>query len=575
MKTRASIYARVSSERQAGEDRVSIDMQLSDCEAYCKDKGYVIVERYVDKEKYRSRGKLVQSSGQRKDRPAYQSMLRAAAAYEIDVIVAWKEDRLYRGMYPAMPLSELLDEKGKSLRVELVRETFDHKMLGIKAAMGKIEVDNIRERMLMGRRARLERGEVPRGNQVRYGYSKVKKRLEIDEEEAAIVRQMFDWYVSGETNMTFRKRLNASGKMPRRSKLWSKATICSILAGEFYATGNSPTTLEDEVFHIPCPPIISMDTWRKSQQVRDKNRVKPRNVKRDYLCLGITYCTCGWKCNVRTVRSNRYRGYTSVSGAYVCQRYSTKPESRPADCVTDTGSKKVDDFVWDFVKRVCSNPMLVQQAITAKLANLREDYSRLESEVQHLQREMDGLITERQWVITQARKGRITEEDMELQLGQIELQEWSHRRDLDERQSMIAARKQVESLSEWTRQYLDDINAGVRALDIDTSLLYDKEIEPLYTEMEAWRYAEKFPDDRLAQLNWALLEERRRIVRTLIEKVVIGRGEDGTGRKITPILALELPVDDLDFFVYGDQSLEYIETKVGNWKWAIGSMICE
>lgn len=113
---RAAIYARISNEHQAGEDWVSIEAQLVDCEAYCRERGYVVVARYVDKERYRSKGKLVQPSGQRKDRPQYVAMLKAAQAREFDMIIAWKEDRLYRGMYAAMPFAEVLDEMGKGLR---------------------------------------------------------------------------------------------------------------------------------------------------------------------------------------------------------------------------------------------------------------------------------------------------------------------------------------------------------------------------------------------------------------------------------------------------------------------------
>ena len=92
---KAAIYARVSSERQAGNDRVSIEVQLAESEAYCKERGYAVVGRYVDCEKYRVRGKLVQPSGERKDRPEYRKMLKAVLAGEFGVIVAWKEDRLY------------------------------------------------------------------------------------------------------------------------------------------------------------------------------------------------------------------------------------------------------------------------------------------------------------------------------------------------------------------------------------------------------------------------------------------------------------------------------------------------
>ena len=247
---RAAIYARVSSERQAADDRVSIESQLSDCEALCVARGYGIVARFVDCEKYRSKGKLVQPSGERKDRPQYSAMLAAAKRGEFEVIVAWKEDRLYRGMYAAMPLSELLDELGKALEVELVRETFDRKMLGIKAALGKIEVDNIRERMIMGRRGKLERGEVPGGNQVKYGYRRENRRLEVEQSEAEVVRLIFKMYIDGESIQTMRRRLNATTVPPRSGGLWSKATIQRIISGDFYATGRMTTTLEDQ--HFVC-----------------------------------------------------------------------------------------------------------------------------------------------------------------------------------------------------------------------------------------------------------------------------------------------------------------------------------
>ncbi|GMR10651.1 MAG: hypothetical protein BMS9Abin28_1472 [Anaerolineae bacterium] len=168
MTKRAAIYVRVSSERQAADDRVSPQAQLDDCRELAEKRGYHVVAEISDITKYRSKGRLVNPSGTRKDRPGYLELLRMARNGEIDMIVAWKEDRLYRGLYAAMPLSEMLDESGKALEVDLFRETFDHKMLGIKASTGKMEIDNIKGRMVMGRRARLERGELP-GGPTKYG----------------------------------------------------------------------------------------------------------------------------------------------------------------------------------------------------------------------------------------------------------------------------------------------------------------------------------------------------------------------------------------------------------------------
>ena len=54
----AAIYARVSSERQAEADRTSLDEQIAACERYSADKGYRVVERYVDIGSGASRNRL-------------------------------------------------------------------------------------------------------------------------------------------------------------------------------------------------------------------------------------------------------------------------------------------------------------------------------------------------------------------------------------------------------------------------------------------------------------------------------------------------------------------------------------
>lgn len=46
-----------------------------------------------------------------------------------------------------------------------------------------------------------------------------------------------------------------------------------------------------------------------------------------------------------------------------------------------------------------------------------------EHEQEKFRQELEAILNERQWVITQARKGKITEEDMDYQLGALALQE--------------------------------------------------------------------------------------------------------------------------------------------------------
>jgi DNA invertase Pin-like site-specific DNA recombinase len=551
---RAAIYVRVSRAYQEGEDRVTIEAQTSECEAYCKQRGYTIIGLYVDKDRYKVKGKLVHPSAVRKDRPGYVKMLKAAKAGEIDVIIAWKEDRLIRGMYSALPLSEVIEESKGALTVELVRENFDIKMLGIKAAIAKMEVDNIRERMLMGKRVRLERGELP-GGATRYGYSKSEdNRLLINQAEVEIIHKIIGWYLDGEDNMAIRRRLNILDVPARKAKVWSKATIQNILTFEGYATGEFTSTLENEMFTIECPPIISIDTWHRIVARREKNKKhRGRNVKEDYLCRGITKCVCGWVCGVNTSHAVKKKAKLGKWGYYRCAKREHQPEQRHPHCFGTMGAKKVDSYVWNYVVNICRNPEIVHAAIDAKIEQLQAEET-YEQEAESLQRELDNLQQERDWVITQCRKGRITDEDMDMQLTALHFQALDLRKRHNDAVAAASVKTQAEQLKAWAAEYLSSISKGIDVLNTDPADFTKEQRDKLYRELEATRFEDKFEGDQAKALAWALFEERRRMVRGLVEEVLIV--QEGKEKKIFPKLVLEIP-SEFASLAYGDQSLDY------------------
>ncbi|HRJ55705.1 MAG TPA: recombinase family protein [Anaerolineales bacterium] len=90
------IYIRTSSET-LGESSSPVE-QESDCRRLAEEKGLQIVHIYRDVEKYQVRNRLVEPSGSRSDRPALQSILKAAARDKFDVVITWREDKLYHGI---------------------------------------------------------------------------------------------------------------------------------------------------------------------------------------------------------------------------------------------------------------------------------------------------------------------------------------------------------------------------------------------------------------------------------------------------------------------------------------------
>ena len=140
-------------------------------EAYCEGKGMAITARYQEV-----------GRGWTKKRPEFQRMLSRRQAGTIDTIVCWKSDRLSRGMYPAAALMEVVE--AHQIRLEAVMDAIDMKTFGLMAAIGKIELDNFRERSSLGKRGTAKQGRIPSGG-LPYGYCIGDDgRPEVDEAEA-------------------------------------------------------------------------------------------------------------------------------------------------------------------------------------------------------------------------------------------------------------------------------------------------------------------------------------------------------------------------------------------------------
>jgi site-specific DNA recombinase len=461
----AAIYVRTSSEHQA--EKASPDEQERDCRALAEQQGLIVAAVYRDIERYRVGRRLVDPSGTRADRPGLVAMLNDATAGKFDVILAWKEDRLYRGLRAMLAVLEVIQEK--KLNVLLVKESFDPKMAPIKAWVAGMELDALKERMTMGVKARLRAGKANTG-QDRYGYQRVGENIIVVEEEAKWVRKIFEWYINRVPMLEIRQRLidaNAPQKgssIPRRVP-WAVSTIQGILkAAKEYAYGIKIQTRAGEAFTISVEPIISEETYQRFLKVREGNKTYPaRNAKRDYLAGGLIYCDCNRKWGAR---SHPYKTKKKLrqtpTGVYFCgQRHA---ELRHPDCPKTIGSKKADDYVWGRVLEVLDKPDILISGARLHVDELQAKANTAGVDRERLQKELDGIVSERQWVITQARKGRIGEEDMDYQLGQLSMQEVYLKQELANQGENF----DIALLGDWEEaayEFFDDLKGGIKTLD--------------------------------------------------------------------------------------------------------------
>jgi site-specific DNA recombinase len=256
---RAAIYVRVSSEKQA--EKVSPEAQETDARTLCERQGYIVAEVYRDTEKYRVNGRMVEPSGTRQDRPQFKRMLRDADAGLFDVIIAWREDRLYRGVNRAMlEISERV--KSKAITVELVKEHYDPAIAEVKAWAAGVELQARRDRTAMGVTARLMAGKVWYSNPpYGYDYDKLAGQLVVNESEAHWVRLIWQWYAEGASVKTIQKRLITAGAQQKgvtsRKYVWSLDSIRRILNRDGYYTGQTIIRRDGtEYFLCNAPQIL-------------------------------------------------------------------------------------------------------------------------------------------------------------------------------------------------------------------------------------------------------------------------------------------------------------------------------
>lgn len=503
MGKRAVIYVRTSSEQQA--EKNSPVEQEADCREFAAQHGLVVVNVYRDIERYRVKSKWVEPSGTRYDRPGLLAMLRDAADGQFEVILAWREDRLYRGMRAMLLVLETLQQH--KLTILLARENFDLATAPLKAWLAQVELENIKERMTMGVKARLRAGKANSG-QDWYGYRRNGMVIEVVPEEARWVRQIFAWYIEGIPDRTIRKRLIAAGAPQKETTTqrriqWSLSSIQGILAsGEAYASGVKVVRREGESFSIQAEPILDAETYQHYLEVKQKNTPLASGVSREgFLLRSLLFCPCNYKMQGRfTTYSLKAKNKNDFSrtGYYIC--CCRHDELISADCPRNVKRSEADVNVWDQVCAVINKPEILIEQARAIVTELENNSTAQSVGRERIEKELDVLTNNRPWVIAQARRGRITEDEMDRRLSEMSLQEAALRRELETISETIAPGT-LENWEAHLNQYLADMQEGLQALS---------------------KPPETVDDER------EIFHLKRRVIETLVEKVTVDRNRQFT-----------------------------------------------
>ena len=463
---RAAIYARVSDKSQDTEEKTSVSEQIPDMEAHCERRGLTITARYQEV-----------GRGWSKNRPEFQRMLADAKRGRFDTIVCWKSDRLSRGMYPAAALMEVIE--AYQIDLEAVLDAIDMKTFGLMAAIGKIELDNFRERASMGKRGSAKQGRIPVNN-VPYGYRLGEgRRPVVEEAEAEVIRRVFRMYVrEGMGARVIAKLLTAEGvPTPRAVGKWYDGTVTRILRHEAYrgtwwfgkrrhvATEHGTRRYDRPVYEwvgVSFPPVVDDEIWEQAQEAKKQRLTRSgRNTKIFYLLQHLVRCAeCGFLmgCRANTRQATRREGKTYTYELDTPRRYyncygmmteGLRCRERPY-----IRAERLEGLVWSEVKKMLENPDLIVASIEAVDAQaegggLADDIAKAERDLQKVQMEEDRAI--RLFV-----SGKITEKQLDHQRKFITERLETLRKVLDDHRARESAqagkRALAEHVVEWSRR---------------------------------------------------------------------------------------------------------------------------
>ena len=255
------------------------------------------------------------------ERPVFSEMIKFIYGENIKHLLVWELSRIGRSLIDTINIVNEFNEKGinihiKNENLETLDENFNPNhlnqiIISILSGFAQMERDVIVQRSSSGIRRNVSQGGSGTGKIKPYGFKVINKKLEIDEDEACIIEDIFSRYLEGygaqqianylnEKNIPTRyniafenKKLikSRSGKIKKAEQfIWRDATIINILNNTIY---KGERKHKGEIFEIPA--IVDAEVFDKVQVIkRNKFNKGSSDYKYNNIFKGKIICpNCG------------------------------------------------------------------------------------------------------------------------------------------------------------------------------------------------------------------------------------------------------------------------------------------
>ena len=396
---RCAIYTRKSSEEGLEQEFNSLHAQREACEAYIasqRSEGWALV-----RDKYDDGG----ISGGTLERPGLQQLLTDIEDGLIDVVVVYKIDRLSRSLMDFSKLVEVFDRNGVTF--VSVTQSFNtttsmgRLTLNILLSFAQFEREVTAERIRDKVKASRMKG-MWMGGYVPLGYDVVDRKLVVNEEQAAKVREIYHRFVEIGSATVLARQLRTEGLHTKQGTLADKGYIYRILNNRVY---RGEAVHKGQSYPGEHEAIIDLRLWEQVHDILQESPRKRANNSRTQtpaLLKGLLFTATGAAMTPSSTKkgSRRYRYYVSMD---LLRNREAPEDGIPRRLPADT----VEAAVITEIRRVLRTPETTAQVI-ATLE--RDDIPEAEviSALQEFQQLWEQLFPSEQARIIQLLVRRVT-----------------------------------------------------------------------------------------------------------------------------------------------------------------------
>jgi site-specific DNA recombinase len=407
-------------------------------------------------------------------------------------------------------------------------------LLQMQGMIAEYERSKIMERHRRGRIHAAKRGSVNVLSGAAYGYRYIDKHtgqgeasFELVEEEAAVIRQIFNWV--GKERLTLGaviRRLSEHQVMTKKGKAhWDRSTIWYMLKNPAYkgqaAFGKSKvgtrlpyirprkdsseqpkqyssrySAEEEDWIYIPVPAIIEENLFDAVQEQLDENKKRARVHKKGetYLLQGLLVCKhcerayCGGKSTKRDKEVKIYL-YYRCTGTDAARFGGTKLCSSK-----QANANAIELVVWEEVKKLLQNPQRIYEEYQRRLTEL--DSSLTDNAYLSLEKQKTKLEKGISLLIDSYTQQYITKDEFEPRIKLL-------------RQNLKKAQEQLDKLAEQKNT--------------------TQEMELVITNLE------KFANGITSNLDTLDWSSKRTIIRLVVKRIEIGNEDINIVYKINKL----------------------------------------